>query len=685
MELLAPAGSMEALRAAVFCGADAVYLGGGGFNARRNARNFTQEELAEAVAFCHERGVFVYVTMNTLLLDREAGEAAEYIRFLNRIGADALIVQDLGVARLAQSVAPELTLHASTQMTIASVEGARLCKELGFTRVVLARELAKGQMEAIARESGLETEVFVHGALCVCFSGQCYFSAMLGGRSGNRGLCAQPCRLLYRKEGQAPQALLSLKDLSLGAHLTELSAMGVTSLKIEGRMRRPEYVAAVCSAFRRAIDEKRNLTQEELADLAMVFSRQGFTDGYFAGNLSDMQGVREEPDEKAYRAKLEELQKLYARERVFPKFGISLTAKLAAGKPARLRLSDGTHTAEVLGDVPEPARSRGVTEEELAARLAPGKGSPFYAEDIQIRVEPNLFFSAASGNALRRAGLAALSERIFPSGRPEGPTPSLPQGQAKPAKAEFSASVRTKEQLIALLETEPPKRVYLPFDFEPEKWPSLPKGTEFVLTLPRVYEPGMEKDVRRQVEKAEKAGVSALLAGSLGTLAKVSEFGLPVYGDAGLNLTNSHALMQAKGLGLSGAAVSFELTLAQIRGLAQYLPLEMLVYGRLPLMLLKRCVMQNCKACRGDMTIFDRRGEPIYVTREYGCQNQLWNGHVLWLADKPEDWPDVSLLRLVFTDEPPARCREVLEAYRGGSTCPLPEKFTRGLYYRGVQ
>jgi putative protease len=684
MELLAPAGGMEALRAAVFCGADAVYLGGGGFNARKNARNFTKEELAEAISFCHERGVFVYVTMNTLLADREMEEAADYIRYVNRIGADALIVQDLGVARLARSLAPNLSLHASTQMTVASAEGVRLCKELGFSRVVLARELSKEQVETIVQDGGLETEVFVHGALCVSFSGQCYYSAMIGGRSGNRGLCAQPCRLMYQKEGQAKAPLLSLKDISLGAHLTELAQLGVTSLKIEGRMRRPEYVAAVCTAFRTAIDEKRNLTREELAELATVFSRQGFTDGYFTGDMSQMQGVREGPNEKAYRQKLDKLQKLYARERVFPKIGISMEAELAKNRPALLCISDGTHTVTVTGDTPEQAKGRGLTEEELVKRLTPGKGSPYYVKDMWIMLEPGLFYSAASGNALRRTGLSALSEAVFPHIRPEGTMPNWPK-EGKPQKAAISASVRTKEQLSALLKT-PPARIYLPFSFEPEKWPKLPEGVEFALTLPRVFEPGMEKAVKRQIKKAKEAGVSALLAGSLGTFSAALEYDMPVYGDAGLNLANSHALWQAQQLGLAGATASFELTLAQIRGLASKLPLEVLAYGRLPLMLLKRCMMKNCKNCTGEMTIFDRRGEPVYITKEYGCQNQLWNGHVLWLQDKLSEWnAGPALLRLVFTDETPARCAEVLQAYQNNDPCPMPEVFTRGLYYRGVQ
>lgn len=296
-ELLAPAGSPEALRAAVEAGADAVYFGGHLFNARMNARNFDRDDITEAVRFCHERGVRCYITFNTLLTDRQMKEALEYADFLYHAGVDALIITDIGLITLLREALPDLPLHASTQMSGHNAEAARYLHSLGITRMVAARELSRTALETLCRESPIEIEAFVHGALCVCHSGQCLLSSMIGGRSGNRGECAQPCRMPYGNGYP-----LSLKDNCLAGHIEELLNMGVASLKLEGRMKSPDYVAAVVSCYRRLLDERRNATEEEIAALARVFSRQGFTDGYFTGKLGrEMLGVRTEENKSESR------------------------------------------------------------------------------------------------------------------------------------------------------------------------------------------------------------------------------------------------------------------------------------------------------------------------------------------------------------------------------------------------
>ena len=283
MELMCPAGSLEALEAAVQAGADAVYFGVGDYNARRNAKNISEEQLPQALAYCRLRGVRSYVTVNTLLSDRELPRVSQLLETLSREGADAAIVQDLGVLRLARAVAPDLPVHASTQVTVHNLAGALACKELGFSRVVLSRELPLEEIRYITQRSGIETEVFCHGALCMCYSGQCYLSAAIGGRSGNRGLCAQPCRLPYGFDGGPPKPWLSLKDLSLACHLQELEQAGVACVKIEGRMKRPEYVALTADIYKRAVAGKKPPSAEELEQLRAIFSRSGFTDGYFTG------------------------------------------------------------------------------------------------------------------------------------------------------------------------------------------------------------------------------------------------------------------------------------------------------------------------------------------------------------------------------------------------------------------
>ena len=283
LEVLSPAGSSDALIAAVQNGADAVYLGYGSFNARMNAKNFTEEQLRQSVSYCHVRGVKVYLTLNTLVRDRELKEAGQVLLEAQRAGVDAVLVQDLGVLQLVRQMAPDMPIHASTQMSIHSLEGVRKAAELGISRVVLARELSREQIAAICRESPIELEVFVHGALCMCHSGQCYMSAMIGRRSGNRGQCAQPCRMAYgfdRSENRYP---LSLKDNCLVEYLGELDRMGVACVKIEGRMKRAEYVAITTKIYKDAA-LGRPVTAGQLQSLRKVFSRQGFTDGYYTGS-----------------------------------------------------------------------------------------------------------------------------------------------------------------------------------------------------------------------------------------------------------------------------------------------------------------------------------------------------------------------------------------------------------------
>ena len=364
LELLSPAGSPEAVTAAVQAGADAVYLGCGDFNARRSAKNFTPEELAAAVAYCHVRGAKVYLTLNTLVTDRELPAAAETAALAAQAGVDAVLIQDLGVLRMLRQVAPRLPVHGSTQLTVHSLEGARRCAQLGMSRVVLSRELSRDAIGEICLRSPIEIEVFVHGALCMCYSGQCFLSSVIGGRSGNRGACAQPCRLSYGWGKKADAHPLSLKDLSLAGHLQELRKLGVKCLKLEGRMKRPEYVAIVTGIYARALREGREPTAEELRDLEAAFSRQGFTDGYFTGKKDRaMFGVREEGEDP--RALFAQARSQYlSGERQ----GVDVTfyAMVRPGEPVQVGVQDGEgRTATAAGPVPEAARTRPLDREAV--------------------------------------------------------------------------------------------------------------------------------------------------------------------------------------------------------------------------------------------------------------------------------------------------------------------------------
>ena len=390
LELLAPAGSPEALTAAVQNGADAVYLGYGDFNARRNAKNFSAEEFASAVSYCHLRGVKVYLTLNTLLTDRELPQAAELAAQASSLGVDAVLVQDLGLVRILRRVAPDLSVHGSTQLTVHNLDGVRFCADAGMERVVLSRELSADQIAHICAHSPIEIEVFAHGALCMCYSGQCFFSSVIGGRSGNRGLCAQPCRLQYGWQGKADGHPLSLKDMSLAGHLRELKRMGVSCLKLEGRMKRPEYVAVITRIYARLLEEGRGPTDAERAELERAFSRSGFTDGYWRGRHgAAMFGTRPEnaPDPKDL---FDEARRAYEKDnlRTVP---VDLSCSVTAGAPCALTASDRDgHTVTVTGPVPEAARTRALDGLELESRLRKTGGTAYRCDNVVTLVDEGL-------------------------------------------------------------------------------------------------------------------------------------------------------------------------------------------------------------------------------------------------------------------------------------------------------
>ncbi|MFG6353302.1 MAG: U32 family peptidase, partial [Oscillospiraceae bacterium] len=409
MEILSPAGGPEALRAAVCAGADAVYLGFGQFNARRGARNFTQDELASAVSYCHLRGVRVYLTLNTLCSDREMAQAVDCAAQASRMGVDAALVQDMGLVRALRQAVPDLPLHASTQMSLHSLGGVKAAAELGMTRAVLARELSREDIAYICEKSPIEIEVFVHGALCMCHSGQCFMSSVIGGRSGNRGMCAQPCRLPYGWGDELVNGYpLSLKDMSLAGHLRELQEMGVASAKIEGRMKRPEYVYIVTKVYADALREGREPTAEELRRLEQAFSRQGFTDGYYTGRKGpDMFGVREES--KPPRELFAQARAAYEKGegRLAP---VKFYAMVRAGEPIQVGVEDAEgRVATAAGRVPEPARKRPTTQEEVEAQLGKTGGTPYEAVGMRTLVEPGLAVPLSALNGLRRQVLDELT------------------------------------------------------------------------------------------------------------------------------------------------------------------------------------------------------------------------------------------------------------------------------------
>lgn len=694
MELLAPAGSMEALRAAVCNGADAVYLGADTFNARINARNFSAADLQEAVVYCHVRGVKVHLTLNTLVLDREMPRAAELIRLAASCGVDAFIVQDLGVVSLCRQLAPDVPIHASTQMSIHSLEGVMEAAALGCSRVVLARELPAEEIAHICKRSPVEIEVFVHGALCMCYSGQCYLSSVIGRRSGNRGQCAQPCRLPYGYgRFESTRYPLSLKDNCLAGELDELRRMGVASIKIEGRMKRPEYVAIVTRAYRTVLNGGK-LTPSDLQELETAFSRQGFTDGYFRGQTgSDMFGRRQEGEDTA---------DLFASARATyeqgepQRIGVRFYAMIRRGEPAQLAVEDPDgNLCRTRGPVPEQAVYRSLTPQDLEQQLKKTGGTPYLCTAVRSSLDPDLMLPASAINAMRRdviAELTAKRGRAAPARLNAYDEPPRYDGIA--GEPQLTIAVRTAGQITSRMLSMKPAVLYVPLS-ELAEHPDLPQRvsveTQLAAILPRVIWSGELAPVARQLRTVYEMGVRQVLAGNLGQLHIARAAGFAVRGDFGLNIVNSRAMRYLREQGLDSQLLSFELTLPQIRDISKAVPAELLIYGRLPLMLMENCVMKNrtgiCACQTGTVRLVDRVGEEFPIVKDPGtCRNVLLNGKKLYLLDKKDALRGMGLwaLRLQFTTENPGEIDKVLMDYQGRAVFDAGS-YTRGLYSRGVE
>ena len=697
-ELLSPAGSPEALRAAVQNGAGAVYLGWGDFNARRNARNFSDEEFADALSYCHLRGVRVFLTLNTLLTDRELPRALETARKACRLGVDAVLVQDWGLLDLLRQALPDLPLHASTQMSIFTSGGANEVASDGCERVVLARECSREDTEAICAACPAEIEIFAHGALCMCYSGQSAMSAVVGGRSGNRGTCAQPCRLPYGvDEPAANRYPLSLKDNSLAQDLSGIR--DVACLKLEGRMKRPEYVAVVTGIYARLLEENRSPTPAEERELELAFSRSGFTDAYWRGRRGvEMFGTRPEnapePRELFERAKATYEQD---NRRTVP---VRFACTIQPHAPCVLTVDDGTRAVTVTGPAPEAARTRALTAEEVAERLGKTGGTAFHCAGAAVEVGEGLSLPASAINALRREALASLAEaRCAPPLRREAEVPPLRKAECAQERPALTVSLTHAAQLTPALLEEAPARIYLPLELLADL-PHLPEAdTQWCAILPRVWRDRDEADLRRRLEKARELGIDGVLVGNIGHLPLTRGLGLSLYGDFGLNVYNSRSLDYLRRKGLASACLSFELRFSQIRDLKKLLPTEALVYGRLPLMITENCLVQNQEGCglsaagplvpagapcRESHALLDRTGAAFPLLPAFGHRTEVQNSRPLWLADR-ETWKRLGLAfaRLRFTTERPEACVEILRAYRTGGA--PPEIFTRGLYERGVE
>jgi len=686
-ELLAPAGSAEALLAAIRCGADAVYLGGGAFNARAGAQNFSCDALEEAGKQCKLHNVKLYFTLNTLLSDRELPQALDMAGQAVRAGVDAVIVQDLGLLRLLHAAWPELPLHASTQCSVQTAGGMALLKQLGAVRCIVPRECSKEELETLTAAAPLELEAFVHGALCMSVSGQCLLSHALGGRSGNRGTCAQPCRLPFSIDNEQctmDNYCLSLKDLSLLGAANEPPLNKMAALKIEGRLKRPEYVAAAVTAYRHALDGAASPVTGE--DLRQTFSRTGFTQGYYqAQRGAEMYGTRQRED-VAPPETLRRMAALYAKE--MPRVAVDFHFTGEIGQPITLSANALEESVRVIGDTLEQAQTQALTKDDILRQLQKLGGTQYYARDVRAELPAGAFMPLGGINALRRRAIEGLEGMICRGGQqatrkaPFACEGGGPQGRGEPAggKNRVSPPAGISENLLRFLspsqipDSLPENiQVFLPCDTSPE----MIKEHRAQVTIPAgVF--GDYGKILAQLRRAEQAGASLAMAQTLDGVALALEAGLVPIAGEGMNVLNSASLEALQSIGVEAAVLSAEISPAQARDLRAHVPIGAMVYGRLALMLCRNCPVKaqmSCKVCANSKSLIDRKGTAFPVRCENSCA-KVYNSRPLWLADAQERLPALGFRLYAFTTESREECGAILRAYQNRET--YIGEFTRG-------
>ena len=677
MELLAPAGSFQTLKAAVQSGADAVYIGGSQFSARKSAVNFTLEEIKAAASYCHLRDVKIHVAANILVKEKEVESFLEYIGKLNEIGVDAVIIQDIGMAKVVHEMYPDLPLHASTQMTVTNLAGAKRLKEMGFSRVVLARELSKEAIELITREAGIETEIFVHGALCMSYSGQCLMSSIIGGRSGNRGMCAQPCRLPYSIEDKKGH-LLSPKDLCMIKHLKELKEIGVSSLKIEGRLKRSEYASAVCGVYRKYLDNQENVTESDMKELYNAFSRSGFTDKYFCGGSGKDMMCYNNPANASENIFTDEAKKRCSENANYKKTEIFMSAELRKDSPLVISIWDNdgifvTKTGEILSEI---ALKTALTEERLESQLIKLGDTPFFAKNVEIILDDGITIPVSEINKVRRDAVdefATLKAEV-PKRRTSERKNVVKRYEN--TATEICAEVWTKEQAKACMEAGI-MTIYA----------DTPLANSLKKTYPNINIIAKLPPICRDDRKYEEAETDAVLISNIGQVNDNKK----CYGGLRLNIFNSESA-EAYDF-LERVTLSPELNLKELSRISA--KSEIIGYGRIPIMVMENCplrAMGMCQKRRNDKVIEDRMHEKFPLKCNEGCVLEIMNSKPIYLADKPEFVNNLKIraIRLIFTVENFEECGKIIEEYKlalSGIPAKQPKEntFTRGHYYRGVE
>ena len=694
LELLSPAGSPEGVIAAVQNGADAIYLEFDDDKTREGTKRFTRDEFGRALEYCRVRGVRTYLTMEKLAFDHELPLIAERAKEACRLGIDAIIVQDLGVMMAVRRAVPEVPIHAGAQMSIHNLEGVRMAAAMGLKRAVAAPELSRKKIAFICKHSPIEIEVIAHGSICMSYSGRCYMSAAFNQGSGNRGSCAEPCCMSYNAVGHALKHPLSLKDNCLIRYLDDLKMIGITAVRIEGLARRPEYSAIVTGIYSKVAHKGKTPTQDDLRALQAAFSQQGFTDGYYADKKdSDMLGIREQDDRKDS-VIFATARKNYLNGEL-QRIPVRFVGTVNKDKKVKLAAADDKkNTAVVYGPVPEPAFHKELTVTSLQTQLHKTGGTPFLCAGVKGTVEPGLSLPADAWGDMRRKLLAEiLEQRRFITERAEGEF--IPGGH-EPGYDEppmLTVSVMRIEQLSMDMVELYPHIVYIPIMEIYNDTPALHalldnEKTKAVVALPRVIHDNERKNVSEMLDKALDFGITDALVDNIGHILFVRNRGMNARGDFGLNVFNSEALRALRNLGLKSATLSFELPLSKIHDMSKPIDTELIVYGRLPLMITETCIAKNSTgACTCDSFsgLLDRQGALFPVMPEFGCRNTLLNSKKLFMADKRRTIASLGLWaqRLMFTTENAVECVAVMKRYMGFSNYS-PSGFTRGLYFKGV-
>ncbi len=662
-ELLCPAGSTRALEAAVYSGADAVYFGGSVGNARMSAANFDNEEIIQAIKFCRLYGVKSYITVNTVTSDCEIPEVMDFIEHINDAGADGVILQSPGLARLVKACAPDMEIHASTQLSVHSSYGAKAAYDMGFSRIVPARELNAENIKKIINASPAEVEIFIHGALCMCYSGQCYLSSMIGSRSGNRGSCAQPCRQMYKNGYE-----LSLKDLCLAHCFKDVLALGAASFKIEGRLKSPEYVSGVTKIYRKLIDENRNATEDEIKFLADLFSRQGFTDGYFKNEKGKkMFGYRTSENKSATR--LLEIQ--IPEKKINTHIEYSVLKPTATDGEVTLTASANGKSVYACENLAQNAKSAETTASDIEKQLSKTGGTHFCAE-VSGNVPNGIFIPVSRLNGLRRSlieklenTLCELPERSFT------PPPKTVRGKKTSGEKHFNFYFHTAEQAELAKDY---------FKYAKNIWLTPEAFKDACVKDAGVIIPRINTDNEMFCEKLKNLGAKKALCGTLDAVYMCLQLGIEPHGGYSLNIYNSEDIKFYKKLGVSSLCVSPELGIKSIKDLSSGVPLTAVVYGYLPAMITENCVIKNANKCGSRYFLKDKTGAAFEVLCAPNHRNIVLNSVPIMLSDRLDEFESAGIcgFDLMFMRE--ADPRPIIEAYLNAEK--PSGKYTRGLYYR---